>query len=154
MDKYIVGITLTGVMNGRTALYKDGERAIQMEFHRLLRARLKLRYGKIPTSARLARDFSLIAADVAPISHETARKWLRGDVMPHARRLKILCSWLNIDFSHLGEGETPAGKGDARADQLRHRLQQMLAMLDAEALAVVHDTAIGLLTRPGTTAPP
>ena len=154
MDNHSLDMTMGDVPDGKTTRLKHGERAIQMQFHRLLLARLKLRYGKIPTSARLARDFSLIASDVDPISHETARKWLRGDVMPHARRLKILSSWLNIDFSHLGEAETPTGRGEGGADQLRRRLQHMIAMLDTQSLAALHDMAIDLLAGSGKNAPP
>lgn len=141
-------------ISGRMALLKDNERAdqieFQREFQRLLVARLKARYGRIPTSAQLARDFSLLAADVAPISNETARKWLRGDVMPHAKRLKILCSWLNIDFGHLGETNTPI-PSDRSAEYFLNRLIPLLRLLDVKELEHIHETTIGLLAKSGNT---
>ena len=131
-------------------MLKNCEPPIQTEFQRLLLARLKARYGRIPTSARLARDFSLIAAEVAPISNETARKWLRGDVMPHAKRLKILCSWLNIDFNHLGSSEWPPTETNTQAEDLRHRLIQLLGVLDSEDLLILHETAVKRLAKQGS----
>lgn len=64
-----------------------------------LQNKLRERYGKIPSCAVFARDFSLLARDVEPISIETARKWLRGKALPHAARLRVLCAWLQIDTS-------------------------------------------------------
>lgn len=70
-----------------------------------LQNKLRERYGKIPSCAVFARDFSLLARDVEPISIETARKWIRGKALPHAARLRVLCAWLQIDTS-LGQLDT------------------------------------------------
>ena len=70
-----------------------------------LQNKLRERYGKIPSCAVFARDFSLLARDVEPISIETARKWIRGKSLPHAARLRVLCAWLQIDTS-LGQLDT------------------------------------------------
>jgi hypothetical protein len=70
-----------------------------------LQNKLRERYGKIPSCAVFARDFSLLARDVEPISIETARKWIRGKALPHASRLRVLCAWLQIDAS-LGQLDT------------------------------------------------
>ncbi len=64
-----------------------------------LQNKLRQRYGKLPSCAVFARDFSLLARDVEPISIETARKWMRGKALPHAARLRVLCAWLQIDPS-------------------------------------------------------
>jgi hypothetical protein len=64
-----------------------------------LQNKLRERYGKVPSCAVFARDFSLLAKDVEPISVETARKWMRGKALPHASRLRVLCAWLQIDTS-------------------------------------------------------
>lgn len=64
-----------------------------------LQNKLRERYGKVPSCAVFARDFSLLAKDVEPISIETARKWIRGKALPHASRLRVLCAWLQIDSS-------------------------------------------------------
>ena len=72
---------------------------LKNNFSILLQNKLRERYGKIPSCAVFARDFSLLARDVEPISIETARKWIRGKALPHASRLRILCAWLQIDTS-------------------------------------------------------
>ena len=126
----------------------NDKHTLQKRFQRLLLARLTARYGRVPTCSRLARDFSLIAADVAPISNETARKWLRGDVMPHASRLKILCTWLDIDFPQMSASEPPATAGpDRELDAFRQRLCELLKLLDAKQMAIVYETTRGLLTQ-------
>ncbi len=127
----------------------NDKHTLQKRFQRLLLARLTARYGRVPTCSRLARDFSLIAADVAPISNETARKWLRGDVMPHASRLKILCAWLDIDFARMNASEPPATTGqDRELDAFRQRLCELMKLLDAKQMAIVYETTRGLLTQP------
>ena len=126
----------------------NDKHTLQKRFQRLLLARLTARYGRVPTCSRLARDFSLIAADVAPISNETARKWLRGDVMPPASRLKILCAWLDIDFPQMSASEPPATAGpDRELDAFRQRLCELLKLLDAKQMAIVYETTRGLLTQ-------
>jgi hypothetical protein len=72
---------------------------LKNNFSHHLQNKLRERYGKIPSCAVFARDFSLLARDVEPISIETARKWIRGKALPHASRLRVLCAWLQIDTS-------------------------------------------------------
>jgi hypothetical protein len=72
---------------------------LKNNFSLLLQNKLRERYGKVPSCAVFARDFSLLAKDVEPISIETARKWIRGKALPHATRLRVLCAWLQIDTS-------------------------------------------------------
>jgi hypothetical protein len=57
-------------------------------------------YGRIPSAAALARDFNLRAENIAPITQEAARRWIRGLSMPEMDKLQVLISWLglNIDF--------------------------------------------------------
>jgi transcriptional regulator with XRE-family HTH domain len=78
--------------------------ALKLSFSKQLQEKLRSHYGKIPSCSTFARDFSLLARDVEPISVETARKWIRGKAMPHASRLRVLCAWLKIDYS-LSEGD-------------------------------------------------
>ena len=73
--------------------------ALKLSFSKQLQEKLRSHYGKIPSCSTFARDFSLLARDVEPISVETARKWIRGKAMPHASRLRVLCAWLKIDYS-------------------------------------------------------
>ncbi len=72
---------------------------LKNKFAEQLQQKLRNHYGRIPSCAVFARDFSLLAKDVEPISVETARKWIRGKALPHAARMRVLCAWLNMDFS-------------------------------------------------------
>lgn len=56
---------------------------------------LKKSYGgKMPSSAAIARDFSLKAPHLPHISTETVRKWIRGETLPHVSRMNALIDWL------------------------------------------------------------
>lgn len=68
-------------------------------FAERLTARLVEFYqGKLPSNNRIARDFTLRAPNLPPISHETIRQWLRGDCLPHVSRLHVLTKWLGKDL--------------------------------------------------------
>jgi len=70
--------------------------AFATEFKRCL----ILRYGKIPSSARIARDFTLASPqNIEPISIETIRKWTNGINLPQSERMHTLAIWLNFDTS-------------------------------------------------------
>jgi predicted transcriptional regulator len=56
----------------------------------------------MPSFNVIARDFSLRAPDLLPVSRETIRHWLKGESMPHISRMQVLIDWLGaelIDFS-------------------------------------------------------
>lgn len=63
---------------------------------------LKHYRGRMPSFNVIARDFSLRAPDLLPVSRETIRHWLRGESMPHMTRMQVLIDWLGaelIDYS-------------------------------------------------------
>ena len=68
-------------------------------FSNELRNKFIQHYGKVPSCSTIARDFSLLAEDVDPVSLETVRKWLRGDSLPHPKRLRILQAWIGVDLN-------------------------------------------------------
>lgn len=68
--------------------------AFSKEFKRCLIAH----YGKVPSCAKIARDFTLISRELEPVSVETIRKWLLGVNLPHSARLRTLVIWLNLDI--------------------------------------------------------
>ncbi len=68
------------------------------QFARSLRECLKVRYGKLPSAAAVARDFNLRAYGVSPITQESARRWIRGEAFPKPEYLEILLSWLAISL--------------------------------------------------------
>lgn len=71
------------------------------------------RYGKIPSSARIARDFTLASPDgIEPISVETIRKWLLGTNLPQSARMRTLCNWLGFNASALDDAFKTQSKGN------------------------------------------
>ena len=73
--------------------------AFAKEFKRCLIAH----YGKVPSCARIAKDFTLISRELEPISVETVRKWLLGINLPHSARLRTLTLWLNLNIGVIDE---------------------------------------------------
>lgn len=49
--------------------------------------------GRLPSIARIARDFSLKSPHLAHVSSETIRKWIRGESLPHISRMQVLIDW-------------------------------------------------------------
>ncbi len=72
---------------------------IKDNFSALLRDSLRSRFGRIPSAAVVAREFNLRAYDTAPISQESARRWIRGVSLPEEERLRVLVNWLDLDFN-------------------------------------------------------
>jgi hypothetical protein len=71
------------------------------------------RYGKIPSSARIARDFTLASPEgIEPISVETIRKWLLGTNLPQSARMRTLCNWLGFDATALDGGFKSTSNGN------------------------------------------
>ncbi len=68
------------------------------QFARSLRESLRVRYGKLPSAAVLARDFNLRAYGVSPITQESARRWMRGECFPKSAYLEILVNWLGVSL--------------------------------------------------------
>ena len=68
------------------------------QFARSLCESLQVRYGKVPSAAVVARDFNLRAYGVAPITQESARRWMRGESFPSPKHLEILISWLGVSL--------------------------------------------------------
>jgi hypothetical protein len=70
--------------------------AFVKEFKRCLVAK----YGKVPSAARIAKDFTLSSPEgVEPISVETIRKWLLGVNIPQSARMRTLSVWLGFEMS-------------------------------------------------------
>lgn len=59
---------------------------------------LKHYHGAMPSFNVIARDFTLHAPDLSPVSSETIRNWLRGESMPHISRMQVLIEWLGADL--------------------------------------------------------
>lgn len=88
--------------------------------------------GKLPSNNRIARDFTLRAPNLPPISHETIRQWMRGDCLPHVSRLNVLTKWLGEDLIRftVPHINTCCNKGEDRACQFENQhLCDAFAML-------------------------
>ena len=70
-------------------------------FYIALSAGLINRFGEIPTANKLSIEFNIRNTQSSPISRETARKWINGQSLPSAQRLKTLIGWLDLDASFI-----------------------------------------------------
>ena len=77
-----------------------------------LRSVLRAKYGRIPSASFIAIHFGRYSNEIS-VSHETARRWLRGVSMPSYTQLRVLILWLNLDirkcFAIEGAGYAGAG---------------------------------------------
>jgi hypothetical protein len=62
-----------------------------------LRNVLREKYGRVPSASFIAIHFSRHSNEIS-VSHETARRWLRGISMPSYTQLRVLILWLNLDI--------------------------------------------------------
>jgi hypothetical protein len=68
-------------------------------FSGALRRLIKKAYGgKLPSAARVTRDYNLLSGQTDNISQETMRKWMNGAAIPRADRLLILAQWLGPEL--------------------------------------------------------
>ena len=70
-------------------------------FAQALKSGLINKFGYVPAASKLAIEFNLRNIDTNPISREAARKWINGQSMPEAGRLKILIKWLNLNPTYI-----------------------------------------------------
>jgi transcriptional regulator with XRE-family HTH domain len=80
-----------------------------------LQQALKRSPKKIKTAADLAVQFTLRHPD-APITTQSAHKWLSGQSRPTADKLKTLAVWLNVSPTWLLYGETDLSKTATRRE--------------------------------------
>ncbi len=65
-------------------------------FAQAFKERLKEKYIRVPSAAKIADAFNLRAHGTSTISRETARKWLKGEALPEIGKLNVLLNWLNL----------------------------------------------------------
>ena len=71
---------------------------LKVKFRHLLREKLKIKYGRIPTNKKFADDFNSVSHYEFTITNETARKWISGVVIPRGPSMQILSQWLGISL--------------------------------------------------------
>lgn len=113
------------------------------QFSRCLKAFYK---GRLPSFAKIARDFSLRAPHLPHVSAETVRHWVRGTSLPHVSRMQVLVDWLGPEVAASFDSHARAllsGRPVAQSNQLITPLtelnQQSLASVitSAKLLAVL-----------------
>jgi len=94
-------------------------KALQESFALALANGLLVHYREIPSASFLAREFNLRASHCEPITHETARRWLKGLAIPKFDKLLLLRSWLDLDLNALG---LPSLEATIKKNQLQKDL--------------------------------
>lgn len=61
------------------------------------------RYSRIPSNAKLAKDFYYSTNYTLNVNRETVRKWLKGDAFPDLDYLIHLIDWLGLDMRNVFE---------------------------------------------------
>ena len=79
----------------------ENRKQFAAKFSDLLNRSLFLRYKKIPSANFLANQFNLRAKGTTTITPETARKWMKGIVVPEVDRFIVLIDWLEMHPSEL-----------------------------------------------------
>jgi transcriptional regulator with XRE-family HTH domain len=82
--------------------------AEKIAFSRRLELALRRSEGEDVGATDLANRFNLRYKDGAPVSTQTAHKWLSGRAIPAALKLATLAEWLNVDEHWLHYGPSPS----------------------------------------------
>ena len=116
--------------------------AFVKEFKRCLVAK----YGKVPSAARIAKDFTLSSPEgVEPVSVETIRKWLLGINIPQSTRMRTLSLWLGFEMSAFDFAFKPNARGannelktqSAVDSEIIHLLQSFSELQESERETVL-----------------
>lgn len=103
--------------------------------------------GRLPSFAKIARDFSLRAPHLPHVSAETVRHWVRGTSLPHVSRMQVLVDWLGPEVAASFDSHARAllaGRPAPHSNQLHTALvevNQSMPVADAttaELLAVLN----------------
>ena len=70
-------------------------------FSKIFTSALVSRYGELPSSSFIAREFNLRSEYLEQISQESARRWARGLALPDIDKMIIIRKWLHIDLNLL-----------------------------------------------------
>ena len=55
--------------------------------------------GRLPSFAKIARDFSLRSPHLPHVTAGTIRNWTRGTAIPHVSRMQVLVEWLGPEVA-------------------------------------------------------
>lgn len=74
---------------------------IKENFPQVLKKRLLIKYGYIPSNSMFANHFNLKSLSHKTITRETARRWLSGESFPQLDNFYTLTSWLEFTENDL-----------------------------------------------------
>lgn len=116
---------------------------IQETFSAELQTELRRRYrGRIPSAAGFAVHFNLQIRDPGlDISQETARRWLRGQCLPDATRMRVLSKWLGLDLNRALSCDPK--RGEESFDRAFEEMNRLFARIDPRQ----RELALNLLKR-------
>ena len=103
--------------------------------------------GRLPSFAKIARDFSLRAPHLPHVSAETVRHWVRGSSLPHVSRMQVLVDWLGPEVAASFDNHARAllsGKPGIQSNQLFTTLPSLT--INNEQQASEETTPAELLT--------
>lgn len=103
--------------------------------------------GRLPSFAKIARDFSLRAPHLPHVSAETVRHWVRGSSLPHVSRMQVLVDWLGPEVAASFDNHARAllsGKPSIQSNQLFTTLPSLT--INNEQQASEETTPAELLT--------
>lgn len=75
----------------------------------------------MPSASVVSRDFNLRAENIAPISQETARRWIRSISIPEIEKLQLLVEWLDLDLSFVTQKEFDSSSLERRSGEQRSK---------------------------------
>lgn len=96
----------------------EGDQRLNCRFAEQLKAALVGRYGHLPSTRFVAREFNLRHLGGTSISSESVRRWQLGLCIPHQDRLHTLSVWLGIQVYRFDSLDFTQGK-ISRGQQLR-----------------------------------
>ena len=67
------------------------------KFSAHFKAKLKVRYKKVPSTNFIANEFNLRAHDSDTVTREAVRKWLNGLSFPKSDKLSVMRNWLDVE---------------------------------------------------------
>ena len=107
------------------------------QFSRCLKAFYR---GRLPSFAKIARDFSLRAPHLPHVSAETVRHWVRGTSLPHVSRMQVLVDWLGPEVAASFDSHARALLSGSPVEQ-SNKLITPLTELNQQSLASVITSA-------------
>ena len=101
-------------------------------FATALRAALKNKFGRLPSTTFVAKHFNLRVTSNG-VSGETVRRWVRGVSLPRCDHMQVLVDWLELDMDQvIKAGRRSTLPEPAFPLRMPSRLEQVILSLEPE----------------------